>query len=80
MDLSRHKPASTSAGGGVVLHGSRCGAVTPYRSRSACLLFVVYDREATRINGNQEWLISNVIACRADNYGIASQAPRTVGH
>jgi hypothetical protein len=53
-----------------VLPGSRWGAVILYRSRSARLLFVVNDREATRINGKQEWLINNVIACRAGNYGI----------
>ena len=43
--------AEPGEGSAVVLHSSRCGAVTPYRSPSARLLFVVYDREAPRING-----------------------------
>src|ERR1700741_2763593 len=43
---------------------------TPCHSPSVRLLFVVYDRGATRIDSNHEWLMSNVIACRAGNYEI----------
>ena len=71
--------AEPCEGTGVVLHSSRCGAGTPYRSPSARLLFVVYDREAPRINGYQMWLISSVIACCAHSYEIYWQPPRMVG-
>lgn len=56
-------------------HGSRWGAVAPYRSRSARRLFVIYDRKATRINGNPEGLISNVIGCRAGNRDLSATTP-----
>jgi hypothetical protein len=36
----------------------------------ACLLFVVYGREVTRIDGNHEWLTSNVIRSWTNKYGI----------
>ena len=59
---------------------SGAGVVTPppffffffffFRHGPARLLFVVYGREATRINSHHEWLISNVIACSAEHYGI----------
>src|ERR1700741_3781863 len=39
----------------------------PYPTR---LLFVAYGREATRINGNHEWLTSNVIGWWTTKYGI----------
>jgi hypothetical protein len=39
----------------------------------ARLLFVVYGREATRVNGNHEWLTSNVIGWWTNKYGICWQ-------
>jgi hypothetical protein len=45
----------------------------------ARLLFVVYGREATRINGNHQRLTSNVMVWWTSTYGIYRQPPRTVG-
>ena len=54
-------------------------AATPYRSRSARLLFVVYGRETTRFNRHHELLTSNLIGWWTNKYGIYWQLPRTVG-
>jgi hypothetical protein len=43
----------------------------------ARLLFVVYGREATRINGNHEGLMKIVITWCTNNYEIYWQTPRT---
>ena len=51
-----------------VLQALVCGP--SIRNGPARLLFVVYGREATRINSHHEWLISIVIACSAEHYGI----------
>jgi hypothetical protein len=64
---------------GVVWRCSVAAVAITCRSRSAGLLFVVYGRKTTRINGNHEWLTSNVIGWWTNKYEIYWQLPRTVG-
>jgi hypothetical protein len=60
--------------------GRECGRATADDSwpmRTTRLLFVVYGRDATRINGNHEWSTGNVIDWWTNKYGIYWQPPRT---
>jgi hypothetical protein len=61
--------------------GCECGRATvddSWPMRIARLLFVVYGRDPTRINGNHEWSAGNVIGWWTGTYGIYRQPPRTV--
>ena len=55
--------------GGAVLHGSRRGCGDPVSLTISSSFIRCYGPAAMRISGNQQWLTSDVIACRADNYG-----------
>jgi hypothetical protein len=50
-----------------------------FASAPARLLFVVYGRKTTRIDGNHVYLTGNVTACWTGEYEIYWHATRTVG-